>query len=191
MSKTRVRVYIATSIDGFIAGPGGDLSWLPGAEHAEDLDATAAVEPSQGLSYEDFIADVGSILMGRGTYDAVRGFGVPWPYGALPVIVASRRSLDSGAPSTVQRAAADIRDLVAMASKAAAGKDLYLDGGVLIRQALQAGLVDEITMTMAPVALGAGHSLFAGLQSRARFEIAAHHPFAHGMLQLRLVPRRR
>jgi len=177
----RVRVYLAASLDGFIAGEDDDLSWLPEPPYDD--------EPGPGaVTYEDFIAEVGALLMGRRTYDVVRGFDVPWPYGDRPVLVASRRELDEGAPDTVRRVEGPVEELVVRARETAAGKDVYLDGGVLIRQACAAGLVDELVLTLAPVALGSGHPLFAGLERRYRMEVVGMASFSGGMVQLRLVP---
>lgn len=185
MKTPRVRVYIATSLDGFIAGPDDDLTWLdapgPGV-------GSPPSEPG-ALDYEAFIADVGALLMGRRTYDVVRGFDVPWPYGDRPVLVATHRPLDEGPPPTVRRVEGRIGELVALAKDAAAGRDVYLDGGVLIRQAAEAGLIDEFTVTVAPIALGSGHPLFAGMGSPYPLRVVSHHTYAGGMVQLRLVPR--
>lgn len=178
--QARVRVYIATSLDGFIAGEGDDLSWLPEAGHGD---------PGPGaVTYEQFTADVGAMLMGRRTYDVVRGFDVEWPY-EIPVLVASHRALDSNAPEGVTRVEGSIDDLVAAAKDAAEGRDVYIDGGALIRQSCEAGLVDELVITLAPVALGSGHSLFGGLGSRFHVEIVNVARFSGGMVQFTLVPR--
>lgn len=77
MAQTsKLRVYIATSLDGFIAGPDDDLSWLTGAEPGETPSAPPAPDPESGaLSLEDFLAEVGCVLMGRRTFDVVQGFG--------------------------------------------------------------------------------------------------------------------
>lgn len=179
----RVRVYLAMSLDGFIAGEGDDLSFLSDAE--EDH------RPLDGaLSYEEFFADIGALLMGRRTYDVVRGFDVPWPYGDHPVLVASTRDLDADPPAGVRRVEGGIESLVAEAKAVAGGRDVYLDGGALVRQACAAGLVDDLTLTIAPTALGSGHPLFAGLSERYPMEIVGVHRFSGGMLQLRLVPKR-
>ncbi len=188
MSANRVRVYIATSLDGFIAGPDGDLSWLTGSAPAAEAEAEPAPPEPGALSFEAFIAEVGAILMGRATYDAVRGFGVPWPYGELPVLVASTRDLDPDPPSTVRRVQGAIGALVQQAREAAGPADVYLDGGAMIRQAADARLIDEITITIAPVALGAGHALFAGLNERYPLEIVSAHRFTGGMFQIRAIP---
>lgn len=188
MATGRVRVYIATSLDGFIAGPGDDLSWLPGSDEmsAGLEDATRGGE----LTYEAFMADVGALLMGRRTYDVVRGFDVPWPFEDHPVLVATRRPLDPGAPATVRAVAGDIRDMVSLALETAGRRDVYLDGGRLIRQAAEADLIDDLTVTVAPVALGEGLPLFAGLSRRYPLEILSHHSSPGGMVQLRMRPRR-
>jgi dihydrofolate reductase len=186
MATGRVRVYIATSLDGFIAGPGDDLSWLPGSDEmsAGLEDATRGGE----LTYEAFMADVGALLMGRRTYDVVRGFDVPWPFEDHPVLVATWRPLDPGAPATVRAVAGDIRDMVSLALEAAGGRDVYLDGGRLIRQAAEADLIEDLTVTVAPVALGEGLPLFAGLSRRYPLEILSHHSSPGGMVQLRMRP---
>jgi dihydrofolate reductase len=179
-------VYIACSLDGFIAGPGDDLSWLP----QNGTGGAAGDQPTGAVDYDTFIADVGALLMGRRTYDVVLGFGIPWPFGERPVLVATHRPLSPPAP-TVRPVTGDIHQVVAAAREAARGKDVYLDGGLLIRQALDAGLVDHLIVTFAPVVLGAGHPLFAGVAQRHAFEIVGHHRYGAGMLQVHLRPIRR
>lgn len=177
----RVRVYIACSLDGFIAGEGDDLSWLPGVDGAMP-------EPGPGaLGYDDFMAGAGALLMGRRTYDVVTALGVPWPYGDRPVLVATGRPLDPAA-ETVRPVAGTIEELAAAARDAAGGKDVYLDGGNLIRQGLAARLVDELVVTVVPVILGRGIPLFAGMEQRVPLETAGHHSFGGGMVQLRYRP---
>lgn len=177
----RVRVYIACSLDGYIAGPNDDLSWL------EPPDPSAPEAPS-GLAYEAFIADVGAILMGRGTYDVVAGFDA-WPYGEMPVIVATTRALEDPSP-TVASARGGIEDLIGMTHDQAGGKDVYLDGGGLIDQALTAGLIDELVLTLVPVVLGGGVRLFGDRSAPIRLSFEDAVPFGIGMVQLRLRPDR-
>ena len=181
----RVRVYIATSLDGFIAGPDDDLSWLagPGA-------ANPGGESDPGaLAYEAFIADIGALLMGRGTFDVVHGMEW-WGYGELPVLVATRRELPEDARSTVRAVSGSIQEMVAEAKAAAGAKDVYIDGGNVIRQTAEADLIDDVTITIAPIALGAGRPLFAGMARRYPLEILAHHTYDGGMVQIRARPRR-
>lgn len=173
----KVRVYLACSLDGYIAGPDNDLSWLA----PPDPPPTG---PTEALEFGDFMAQVGVMLMGRTTHDVVAGFG-DWPYGETPVLVATRRPL-APAAETVQAVHGDIDALIAQAKDLAGGKDLYLDGGALVRQALDAGLVDELVLTWVPIVLGGGVPLFEGVQ-RQNFEIVSQHRY-HRMAQMTLRP---
>lgn len=191
---SRARVYIASSLDGFIAGPDDDLSWLTGTEPGdrgpEPEGGWPAADP-EAVTFEAFMADVGALLMGRRTYDVVRSFGPGSPYGEVPVLVATSRPLDDDPPPAFRRVDGSIEELVAEANRVARGKDVYLDGGSLIRQAADAGLIDDLIVTLAPIALGDGRPLFAGLEKRCPLEILSARRFAEGMLQLHLRPRSR
>jgi dihydrofolate reductase len=185
MSSTgRVRVYVAMSLDGYIAGPDDDLSWLPEVDETQS-DAGA-------VGFEQFIADVGALLMGRRTFDVVMSFDADWPYGDRPVLVATHRPLDPpGLPGKHVRAASgDIVELIASAREAAGGKDVYLDGGILVGQALDANLVDELILTVVPVVLGGGAPLFAGVTQQSDFEFTGTHRYGGGLVQLHARPRR-
>lgn len=165
-------MFIASSLDGFIAGPDDELDWLDVAVDGDVVD-----------TFTPFFADVGAMLMGRRTFDVVTGFEVEWPYGDTPVLVATSRPLD---PSVVTARAISgtIDDLVAEARRVAAGRDVYLDGGELIRSALDAGLVDELTVTMIPVVLGAGRSLFAGVGNRHDLRLVSTRELGSGLVEL-------
>ena len=169
----RVRVFIATSLDGFIAGVEDDLSWLP-----------TTLEPSPGaITFSSFMEGVGAMLMGRRTYDMVAGFDGPWPYGAVPVSVVTHRALE-GVPETVRAVSGDISDLVAAALDAAGGMDVYIDGGSVVQQCLAADLIDELIITTVPILLGGGVRLFASLPASRAFTFAP--PVQYGeLVQLR------
>lgn len=182
---SRVRVYMACSLDGSIAGPGDDLSFLQDPAYVPGEDA----EPTGALQFDAFMAQVGAMLMGRRTHDVVAAMGV-WPYGDVPVLVATRRPLEPAA-DTVSAVRGDIHALITEAKAAAGDLDVYLDGGNLIRQALDAGLVDELCVTLVPILLAQGGiRLFDGLIETTRLEIVEHHRMG-GMLQLtaRVLPR--
>jgi dihydrofolate reductase len=169
----RTRVFIATSLDGFIAGPGDDLSWLPEEPDVED-------------TFTPFFAQVGAMLMGRRTYDVVTGMSVPWPYGETPVLVTTRRPI-SDAPETVRAVSGEIGELIEAALEAAKGKDVYLDGGDLIRQALDANLIDEMNVTVVSKVLGRGVPLFAGCEGPHELALTRHHQLSPSMIQLTYV----
>ena len=117
-----VRVFIACSLDGFIAGPDDDLSWLPAPDAS-----------GEDYGYGAFIAETAAILMGRSTYDVAAGFP-DWPYGSLPVFVATSRPLDPVAETVVPISGSPSELLAAV--RARQDGAVYLDGGALIRSFL-------------------------------------------------------
>jgi dihydrofolate reductase len=141
----RFSVFIAASLDGFIARPDGGLDWLE-AVHTEGED----------YGYQGFFESVDAVLLGAGTYETVRSFE-EWPYGDKPVFVASarpwapvkRESFIQGNPVVMARQLGQ-RDY----------SRVYLDGGALIRSFLAAGMVADMTLSIVPVLLGAGIPLF-------------------------------
>lgn len=169
---SRVRAFLAMSLDGFIAGPGDDLTWLP-------HDA----EPGPGaLDLASFLQDVGAMLMGRRTYDVVAGFDW-WGYGDIPILVPTHRALES-ARDSVRPVAGPISELVDRAMELADGRDVYVDGGAVVRQVLAANLLDELIVTVVPVVLGGGVPLFGPGTEPARLTFAP--PTVYGsMVQLR------
>ena len=171
---TRARVFIATSLDSFIAGPNDELDWLP-----QGADITDTFTP--------FLAQVGAMLMGRRTFDVVTGFEGKWPYGDTPVVVATSRPLPA-ARQSVRSATGHIGELIALAKELAGDRDVYVDGGTLIRAALDANLIDELTVTMVPIVLGAGVPLFAGIGRRHELALHASRPIGGGLVQLTYLP---
>lgn len=188
ISPGRVRVYIACSLDGFIADVHDGLEWLtqPRSERAPVASGNWAERRADALGYDDFMRDVGSMLMGRRTYDVVSTFN-EWPYGDTPVIVATSRPIE-GARDTVSTASAPIKNLIAEAHDAAQGKDVYLDGGNLIRQALDADQIDQMVITQMPTVLGRGHALFAGTDNPRELTVTDVLKFEDGLVQLHLKP---
>jgi dihydrofolate reductase len=172
---------MACSLDGFIAGPDDDLSFLQDAPPPSELD----VHDDAVLTFEGFLGQVGAMLMGRNTHDVVKGFGV-WPYGDMPVLVPTHRPMDPAA-DTVTAVSGDIGDLLARAQAAAGDRDVYLDGGAVIHQALNAGLVDEMCVTLVPTLLGGGVRLFDGLIQKSQWAFVGHARMGH-MVQLTLRP---
>lgn len=164
---SRVRVYLGCSLDGCIAGPGHDISFLEA--YAPD----PAAASGGGLGFQDFMAQIGALLMGRRTYQVPLDYDA-WHYGDVPVLVATHHPLPPaprGGRAWAVRGT--IEDLVAEAKAAAGDKDVYLDGGDLVRQGLDAGLVDELCLTLLPVVLGRGIRLWEGLQGRTELEFEA------------------
>lgn len=173
----RTHVFVGASLDGFIAGPNDELDWLGGGE-GETPD-----------TFGPFFAQIGAVLMGRRSYDVVSGFKGPWPYGDTPLLVATHRPL-AAERASVRAVQGSIGELVAQARQTAGARDVYVDGGALIRSALDAGLVDEITVTVVPVVLGRGIALFAGATQRHPLEPISHRTVGGTAVELRYRTRR-
>jgi len=172
---TKCSVFIATSLDGFISRTDGRIDWLD--------QANRLVPQGEDFGYARFMSGVDGIVMGRNTFEQVLSFG-KWPYGATPLVVLSHRlkSLPGSAPDTVSLTAEIPFKLVERLS--ALGFDhLYVDGGVCIRSFLAAGLIDEITITLIPVLLGAGKALFGPLPGDVRLELLSSQAFDFGFVQ--------
>lgn len=148
-------VYIATSVDGFIARPDGDIEWLHNPEY---------VAPDAGdLGYDEFIKSVDVLIMGSTSFEKVLSFG-EWPYDKTPVIVLSHRNL-----VIPDRLHGKVRvenlapgELVSQLEREGASH-LYIDGGKTIQGFMKAGLIHEITTTQIPIILGSGIPLFGSL----------------------------
>lgn len=168
-----VRVFIATSLDGFIAGPDDDLSWLPHPTPAEDY------------GYAEHMASTAAILMGRRSYDVISAMEGDWPYGDTPVYVATTRPLEPAAPTVRAVHGATAADLLAAVQADIGDGGVYVDGGALIRSLLDEGLIDELVVTVIPVILGEGLPLFAGARVRHALELIGSEAYDDGLVQLR------
>lgn len=140
----RIRLWVAASVDGFIAAPGGGLGWL---------------KPFETIDYgfADFLADISTLVMGRATYEQVRGTG-KWPYPGRRTVVVTSRSMDT-APDEVEPWLGDIAQLAAEL-KAAEGDVWVMGGAKAIRAFLDVGAVERIQVLLMPVLLGGGIPLF-------------------------------
>jgi dihydrofolate reductase len=180
MSESRVWVYLGCSLDGCIAGPDHDIAFLNDyTPHPDAIDST------DGLSFERFMDNVGALLMGRRTYQVPLDYDA-WHYGDRPVLVATHHELPPAPKGgTAWAVEGPIESLIAQAKTAAKGKDVYLDGGDLVRQGLEAGLVDELCLTFLPIVLGNGVRLWDGLKQRTDLVFEPPTTHGQGMIQVR------
>ena len=169
-------VFIAASLDGFIARKDGSLDWLPGSDGQTSDEDTG---------YDDFYASVDTLVMGRNTYELVQTFG-EWPYADKTVLVLSHRY-----PEQMKRIAEGVWGLSALPANLVSelqrlgAKHVYVDGGKTIHGLLRAGLIDEMTITRVPVLLGEGISLFGDLEGDIRLLHLSTRTFDNGMVQSR------
>jgi dihydrofolate reductase len=172
----RGRVFIGTSLDGYIAREDGSIGWLTDPPVRAHHVAASAERPA--LVWETFEPTVDTILMGRATYDTVLGFG-EWPFDGKRVLVLTTRD-DLDDPRVVPVASVDdaVRRLTELGAE-----EVYLDGGRTIHSFLRAGLVDEITVSVAPVLLGAGRSLFGALDADVLLTLRGLHATADGLVR--------
>lgn len=169
--------FLAVSLDGCIARSDGRLDWLDAAN--------AAAPPGEDFGYAAFYAGVDAVVMGRGTFETVAGFDV-WPFDGKPTVVLTSRPAALGAARFADRIdALDATPAEAAARCAAAGaRRLYIDGGETIRRFLAAGLLDELTLTVIPVALGEGRRLFGPLEKDLALDHVTTRTFDCGYVQL-------
>ena len=164
----RLKLFIATSLDGYIAGRDGDVSWL-----FHDAD----------YGYAAFFAGIDTVLVGRRTYETARAFE-RWPYPERKTVVFTRGgelSISSPDTAATSRAPSDVvADL-----RLHDGKDLWLaGGGDLIRACLDHRLIDDIIVSIHPVMLGGGIPLVAGGTIATRLALVAERRYPSGLVQL-------
>lgn len=171
----RASVYIATSLDGFIARPDGAIDWLE--------QANATVPAGEDCGYSTFMASIDALVMGRASFEKVLSFPA-WPYEDKPVYVlsASMRRLPPGTRATVSLLSAPPEEVVRIAS-AAGHRHLYVDGGRTIQAFLAAGLISELTITVVPVLIGSGIPLFGKLPADVGLRVVSTRTFPFGFVQ--------
>jgi len=164
-------VFVGASVDGFIARPNGDLDWLP----------AGGGEPH---GYDEFMASVEAIVIGRKTFETVLGFGPPWPYGRKRVVVLSSRPVDLSAVSggSVEPMSGSPVEIVSRL-EASGAHHLYVDGGITIQRFLREGLIDRLVITRVPVLIGDGIPLFGSLPRDVRLRHVATRSYPSGLVQ--------
>lgn len=169
---TTGHVFIATSLDGFIARNDGALDWL--MKHETE---------SEDHGYDAFMASVDGVVMGRGSFEKVLTFD-PWPYDK-PVIVMSSSlgETDIPAPLRSKVRLSRLTPRALMQDLAGQGwKRAYIDGGMLIRSFLRDGLISDMTLTRVPVLIGQGRPLFGNLTRDIDLEHISTRNFPSGLV---------
>lgn len=173
----RVSVYIATSLDGFIARENGNLDWLPGSDGASE-------QSEEDFGYHEFMDSVDALIMGRKTFETVLSFGIEWPYSEKRVIVLSSQLLQipSDLPATVEASSCSPAELIQHLSEEGYQR-AYIDGGKTIQSFLNAGLIQDMIITRIPVLIGSGISLFGPVDNDRKLRHINTCTFENGFVQ--------
>ena len=170
----RCSVFIATSLDGFIARSDGAIDWLTDP---------ANVDASEDYGYKAFIDSVDTLVVGRKTYELALTFK-EWSYAGKKVVV-----LSSGSPNVPENLSGSVEimsgapvELLRRLSQRGA-RHCYVDGGKTIQGFLNAGLIHEMIITRIPVLIGDGIPLFGKLDRDARFQHIETKVYENGFVQ--------
>jgi dihydrofolate reductase len=188
--------YCAMSLDGYIADADDGIDWLTGYEGSAAADAAEQGPMSEGGSYERFYEGVGALVSGSITYEfVVRHFAGDddewphgeWPYAGKPYWVLSSRELQipEGEGIDVRIENAAVTDLYDEMIEAAGERNLWIvGGGNVASQFAEAGLLDEVLVTVVPVVLGEGKPLFDRELPAGPMQLTGTSAYANGMVGL-------
>lgn len=164
----RATVFVGTSVDGFIARRDGRFDFLP--------------DEPEPHGYEELMASVDTMVLGRNTFELVMSFG-SWPYPkSKRVVVLSSRDVDLPKEQNVEQMSGDPREIVAKL-EAKGAKHLYVDGGDTVQRFLRAGMIDRLVITRVPVLIGEGIALFGALPHDVKLRHVGTRTFPSGLVQ--------
>jgi dihydrofolate reductase len=174
MPDVKCTVFIATSLDGFIAREDGNIDWL-----------TAFEDPGgEDYGFGTFMKSVDAIVMGRKTWDFVRTL-TAWPYGKTPVVVLSSKKIEI--PKAFAKMVSTMSGKVDTIINALAEREmrhLYVDGGITIQRFINSGAIQRLIITRIPVLIGTGIPLFGKLErGDVRLKHVATRSYPNGLVQ--------
>lgn len=169
----RIKLYIATSLDGFIAREDGSIDWLTEYENSSETD----------YGYSEFYASIGTVLMGRKTYEQVLGFG-DWPYGKKKSYVFTRQKEPLRRENNVEFISGDTAEFVSHL-KENTDEDIWLVGGSqLIKTFLKENLVQDLIIFIVPIILGSGIPLFDRIGKEIRLRTGEVEKYESGLVRV-------
>ena len=177
--ESKNKVFIATSLDGYIADKNGGIDWLHSVPNPEQND----------MGYTDFISQIDALVMGRTTFETVCGFE-EWPY-QKPVFVLSNSlsELPIAYKGKAELVKGDLKQII-QEINSKGYHQLYIDGGRTIQSFLKEDLIDEMTITIIPYLLGGGTSLFSELPNKLDFECSNTNLYLGKVAQNKFVRKR-
>ncbi len=167
-------IYIATSLDGFIARENGDLDWLPAGGGGSDV---------EDYGYKAFMQTVDVLVMGRHTYEKARTFGA-WPYDEKPVVVLSSQA--TTIPPEIARTVEGMSGTPGEVLARLADRGMhhaYVDGGKTIQRFLDVGAIQRLIVTRVPVLIGRGIPLFGHVSRDIQLRHVETRQYASGLVQ--------
>jgi dihydrofolate reductase len=174
-------IYIATSLDGYIADSKGRVDWLE----------SVSVPEGDDLGFSDFIANIDAIIMGRVTFETVIGFGFGWHYPVPGIILSSTMTSAPKEFAEHVTFASGTPDEVVDLARGMGYSNLYVDGGVTVQSFLRDDLIDELIISEIPVLLGGGVRLFGKLDQQLDFELVGTEVLADQILKKHYQRKRR
>lgn len=171
----RVRIYVATSADGFIASPDGSVDFLDGHD-------------PRAYGYDRFYADVATVIMGRRTFEHVRTFAEDWPYAGKRCWVFASHPVGRVPGADVAVSKVTLAETVATARAAGKGDIWIVGGAVMMRTALEQRLVDLVEIFYIPVFLGSGIPLLGHVRRSVRLALNGIETYPDGVVKLAYTP---
>jgi dihydrofolate reductase len=167
------KVFIATSLDGFIADKNGGIDWLHNIPNPDNLD----------MGYNNFMKSIDAIVMGKNTFETVCGFEIDWPF-YVPVFVLSNslQIIPEKFKDKAELVKGDLNGIIAKIN-AKGYQNLYIDGGKTIQSFLNQNLINEITITIIPILLCEGIPLFSKLEKVLNLECTKTTLFSNKIVQ--------
>ena len=167
-------LFIATTLDGYIARENGAIDWLEEFPHPEGED----------YGYHDFIAGIDTIVMGRSTYETVTGFDVPWPYPGLRcIVITSDADYSVSTPDTEVQVTLDKKTIQALREQSQKGIWI-VGGGQLIAGFLEYQAIDRMVISLLPLTIGRGIPLFPPHAGQNPFTLIQSESFSNGIVNL-------
>jgi dihydrofolate reductase len=171
MTNRQVILYIAMSLDGYIAKENSDISFL-----------SVVDSPPEDYGYSDFIKTVDTVIMGRKTYDKVLTFGIDFPHRGRKCYVLSRSK--KGQDENVEFYNGDIGELIANIRETN-GLNIFIDGGAeLVFELMKQNLIDRYILSVIPIFIGGGISLFKPGRMEQNLRLIRSVTFPTGLVQL-------
>ncbi|MDF2943178.1 MAG: hypothetical protein K0S01_2036 [Herbinix sp.] len=172
MDKRKVILYIAQSLDGYIAREDNDISWLSVVE-----------QKNEDYGYGDFIKSIDTVIMGRKTYEKVLSFGIEFPHKDKKCYVLSKTH--KGSDQNVQFYNDSVDELISNL-RSEEGDDIFIDGGAeVVKEFRNSNLIDEYILSIIPIFLGKGIRLFKESEIENKLKLMDSKTFVTGLVQLK------